>query len=262
MRKTCTIAFTLWLEVLRRKDLYVLIILLGALLVALVSLNIFGLGGTVRYVQDLGLLMAWLFGWILAVNVSSRQLPQEETRGTIFPLLAKPVNRMELVLGKWLGSWTIVVVATMMFYGLLVLVVLAKGGRFDTITLIEGFLLHCAALSVITAIGIAFSTRMNHDAAASISYVLTGASFLVVPRVPEFLAQERGITAFVLTLVYNALPHFEVLDMRKRIVHDGGPAAWNVFLIAMAYAAVLTAFFLLAAWLAYRRKRFSRAELL
>ena len=187
MLRIRTVAWLIWLEVIRRKDIYVLLILLGALLTIVVSLDIFGLGGVVRYVTDIGLTMIWLFGWILAISVSSRQLPQEESRGTIFSLLAKPVTRFEVVAGKWLGSWGIVCVATMMFYLLVTGVVLLKGGEIHPVSLLQGCILHSVALGIISAVAIAFSTRMHKDAATSISYVFTGAAFLIVPRIPELI---------------------------------------------------------------------------
>jgi hypothetical protein len=36
-----------------------------------------------------------------------------------YPLLAKPITRAELILGKWLGTWTAPVVATLLFYALI-----------------------------------------------------------------------------------------------------------------------------------------------
>ncbi|MBU1694112.1 MAG: ABC transporter permease subunit, partial [Verrucomicrobia bacterium] len=106
MRRALIIARVVWLDMLRRKDLYVMAILLLTLLFVLMSLNLFGLGAVIRYILDVGLLLAWLFSLVLVVGLAARQLPREESRGTIFPLLAKPVTRGELLLGKWLGSWT------------------------------------------------------------------------------------------------------------------------------------------------------------
>ena len=48
--RSLTIAHTVWLNMLRRKDLYVLFILLAALLLVVVSLNIFGLGKRMKEV--------------------------------------------------------------------------------------------------------------------------------------------------------------------------------------------------------------------
>ncbi len=112
MTRVWILARIVWLEMLRKKDIYVLFILLAALLVAMISLDVYGLGQVSGYVKEIGLLGAWILGWILAINTSVRQLPQEENRGTVFPLLAKPVSRFELVLGKWLGAWVVVCAAT------------------------------------------------------------------------------------------------------------------------------------------------------
>ena len=257
MIRILTIVRTVWLETIRRKEVYVLLILLGALLVTLVSVNIFGLGSVTGYVKDIGLLMVWILTWILAVNVSTHQLPREERQGTIFPLLAKPITRAELIAGKWLGAWSTVTLGMLASYGVLAAVVLFRGGTFHLNTLFQGIVLHTAMLGIISSLGIALSTRMNHDAAASFTYVLTGAAFLVVPRIPGFLANETGMRASALLFLYYLLPHFELFDMRRRLVHGWGPTGWSTILLVLVYGAVLTAACLLLAWLVYRNKRFS-----
>ena len=262
MSKILTIAHTIWLEMIRKKDVFVLLILLGAILVILISLDVFGLGTVVRYITDMGMMMAWIFSWILAINVSARELPQEESRGTIFPLLAKPLTRIELITGKWLGSLSIICTATLLFYALVIGVVLLKDGTLYPLVLLQGYILHCVCLSLVTAITIAFSIRMNYDAAASLSYVLTATAFLLVPRIPEFMTRETGFGAYALMFLYNLLPHFEVFDLRHRIVHGFTPLDWRIFGMVLAYGLLMTAAFLLIAWLSYRNKRFIRGNLI
>ncbi|MFC1498009.1 ABC transporter permease [Verrucomicrobiota bacterium] len=261
MIRILTIAAIIWLEMIRRKDVYVLLILLGAILVTLISLNIFGLGKVVRYIVDVGLLMTLILSWILSINISSRELPIEETRGTIFPLLAKPITRFELILGKWIGSWSVVCAVTLAFYALVIGIVGLYGGKIHPVLVLQGYILHCAALSIVVVTALAFSTRMNHDAAASITYVLTTTAFFLVPRIPEFITHETGFRAYMLTLFYNLLPHFEIFDMRQRIVHESATLDWKTFCMILAYGALLTSSLLLAAWLAYRKKQFIRGNL-
>lgn len=262
MIRVWILARIVWLEMLRKKDIYVLFILLAALLMAMISLDVYGLGQVSGYVKEIGLLGAWILGWILAINTSVRQLPQEESRGTVFPLLAKPVSRLELVLGKWLGAWVVVCVATACFYLATWGVVLMRGGAFSPVTIAQAVLLHAAALGIVAAIGIALSTRMNSDAATATAYVLTGASFLIVPRVPALLVTSKGIPGALLLGLYGLLPHFELFDERRRLVHDWGPAPWGSVAGALAYGALLVAAFLLLAWIGYRRKKFSRGDML
>ena len=258
MRSAVTIGYIVWLKILRRKDIYVLFILLGALLLALVSLNVFGLGAVTGYVKDIALVMTWLFSWILAAGLTAKELPHEETRRTIYPLLAKPVTRGELILGKWLGAWTVVSAATVMFYALILAVVWLMGGSLSPAPLLQGIVLHSAAIGMVCAFALLFSTRLHPDAAATLTYVLTGAAYLVVPRVPALAFKETGFRQDALLVLYHVLPHFEIFDMRRRILHDFGPIRFATWSLIVLYAAAVIAALLLLAWACYRRKRFSR----
>ena len=262
MSRILVIAKVVWLEMIRRKDAYVLLILLGVLLYALLTANIFGLGSTVRYVLDLGLLMSWLFSIILTVGVSSRQLPDEEKRGTIYPLLAKPVTRGELIVGKWLGAWSVAVAASAIFCLVVAGVVRLRGGSFGWLTLGQAWILFVAGLAALSALCVALSTRFTSGAAASYGYVIMGASLLVLPRVPQFIVSAGGVRAGALLALYYLLPHFELFDMRLRVVHEWGNIPASTCALLLCYGASLSAVFLLLGWLGYRRKRFHRGAIL
>ena len=260
-RRTWTVARLVWLELLRRKDAYVLAILLAALLLALISLDVFGLGHVTGYVKDMGLLGCWLLGWILAIQTGVRQLPQEESRGTVFALLAKPVSRWELVLGKWLGAWIAVVLALLAFYALLAGIVLLRGGALAPGILAQAILLHAVALGIVTALAVALSTRLTAEAAGTLAYVLTGSAFLLLPRVPTLVQTSPGVRGTLLLALYYLLPHFELFDLRRRLLHGFGPLPVDVTAKLVAYGAVWTGALLVMAGLSYRRRRFRRDRL-
>lgn len=261
MTRILTLAWLVWLEMIRRKDIYVLLILLAAFLVTLMTLDLFGLGQAVIYLKEIGLLLAWVCSWILAVSVSVRQLPQEERQSTIFPLLAKPVSRAEILIGKWLGAWVVTGTATLVFYVLLALMVALRGGGLDVVVLAQVWLLHLGLLVIITALGIAFSTRLHADAAAALTYVVTLAAWLILPRVPDLVLTARGATQNGLMLVYYALPHLELFDMRCRLVYGWPPASGLAVLLVLFYGLLMTIVFLTLGWLAYRNKRFARGAM-
>ena len=256
--RVAVIAQVIWRELIRRKDLYVLLILLAALLGYLLSLEFFGSSSAVRYIMEAGLLLAWLFSWILAINLTARQLPNEERRGTIFPLLAKPITRAELIAGKWLGGWTAACAGTVLFYLGVAAVVVVRGGQVSPPALIQGFLLHAGLLAVLAALAVALSTRLNSDAATTLSYVLAAVCFLVVPKIPEMILHAEGMSRTVLGALYWTLPHFEFFDLRRRLVHGWGLAPWPAALASLVYAALWTGILLGLAWLGYRRKLFKR----
>jgi ABC-type transport system involved in multi-copper enzyme maturation permease subunit len=256
-----TIAAILWYSALRRKDVYVLLILLASLLVLLVSMNVFGLGSAVGYIKDIGLLMAWLAGWILAVLISAREIPHEEASGTIFTILSKPVTRAELVIGKWLGAWTVATTALFCFYVLTLGVARMKGGTINLAVCAQAFAAHSVVLGILCTMALALSTRLHSDAAATLTFVASAASFFVVPGIPEYMTRETGWQAGFLMFLYNLLPHFEVLDFRRLVVHDYDAVSAAVFLPVMAYGIALIILFLFLAWLLYRNKLFARGTM-
>jgi ABC-type transport system involved in multi-copper enzyme maturation permease subunit len=262
MKQILTLTVVVWLEMMRRKDLYVLMILMATLLAGLLSFDVFGLAGVTGYVKDMGLLAVWLLAWILAINTSVRQLPQEEQRGTLFPLLAKPVSRLTLILGKWLGAWSVTGFALACLYLTLCLGIFLKGGRFDAMTLLQAVILHGAALGLVCALGIALSTRMNRDAATVTTYVVTAAAFILLPRVPSLLLGASGMMNTSLYTLYYLFPHFELFDLRRRLVHDWGCAPGSTVAGILVYAVLMIMTLLLLAWLGYRKRHFSRGDIL
>jgi len=262
MSKIITIAGVVWLDMVRRKELSVLLILLATLLAALLSFDVFGLSQVTGYVKDMGLLAVWVLSWILAINTAVRQLPQEEQRGTLIPLLAKPVSRLTLILGKWLGAWSITCLSLLCFYLTVWLAVWIKGGTFNLVTLLQAILLHAAALALISSLAVAFSTRLNRDAATVTTYLVTSAAFLLLPRIPAMLVEAKGAASYTLFTLYYLFPHFELFDLRRRLVHDWGSANWVTLAEILFYAMLMTLVFLSLAWLGYRKRRFSRGDIL
>jgi len=258
MIRILVIAQTVWREIFRRKDLYVLAVLLLAFLLTLMTMNIFGLRSMTGYVKEIGLLLAWLFAWILAIGASVRQLPEEEKNGTIFSMLAKPVKRSELIIGKWLGAWGVVGAATIFFYLILAVIVRARGGDFSLGLAVEAWTLHFCFIGILSALGILFSTRMNSDAAGATTAVLSVAAFLLLPQTPYLAGEISGWRREGLMVIYYALPHLELFDLRQRLVHDWPPMSLEPFLMIILYGLLMMAIFILLGWLAYRNKKFRR----
>lgn len=261
MKRVGTLAGMVWLEMLRRKDLYVLLVLLSGALGLLGSVDLFGFGGVTGHVKDVGLLAVWVLGWVLALGTAVRQLPEEEQRGTIFAMLAKPVSRWELVLGKWLGTWLVVSCGLVLFYAVLWAVVVLRGGGCQAVAMLQAVWLHSMAVAVLSAIGLACATRLNPDAALALAYVLTGTAFLIVPQVPRLLMRAGPAAGTALMVLYFACPHLELFDLRQRLIHGWGPARWRTVAEVTLYGAIFAALFVLLAWLGYRRKRFVRGRL-
>src|SRR5271170_1107014 len=105
MHKIFAVAGVVIKELYRRKDFYVLFVLSALLTVVAGMVNFFHDSGIVRIVKDVCMLLIWVSTLVIAIVTAARQIPAERESRTIFPLLAKPVSRGQVVAGKFLGCW-------------------------------------------------------------------------------------------------------------------------------------------------------------
>src|SRR5437016_2022686 len=105
MKNIFAVASIVVKELYRRKDAYVLFILTILICLIMASVSIFNDAKIVRYLKELCLLLIWICSLVVAITTTARQIPMERENRTLFPLLAKPLSRAELLLGKFLGCW-------------------------------------------------------------------------------------------------------------------------------------------------------------
>src|SRR5580704_9579299 len=103
-------------ELYRRKDFYVLFVMTALISLLLGSVRFFDNDQIVRFLKEICLLLIWISTLVIAITTSARQIPAERESRTIFPLLAKPVGRGELIVGKFAGCWLACGLALLVFY--------------------------------------------------------------------------------------------------------------------------------------------------
>src|SRR6202795_2236921 len=103
-------------ELYRRKDFYVLFVLTAVITLLMGSVNFFNDASIVRYLKEICLLLIWISALVVAIGTTARQIPAERENRTIFPLLAKPVTRGQVILGKFAGCWFACGIALLVFY--------------------------------------------------------------------------------------------------------------------------------------------------
>src|SRR5436189_3777366 len=92
-------------ELYRRKDFYVLFVLTILITVVVGAMRFFNDSSIVRFLKETCLWLIWICTVVIAVTTAARQIPAERENRTIFPLLAKPVSRWQVILGKFFGCW-------------------------------------------------------------------------------------------------------------------------------------------------------------
>jgi ABC-type Na+ efflux pump permease subunit len=103
-------------ELYRRKDFYVLLVLTFVITSVLGMINFFNDPTIVRYLKEICLLLIWISSLVICITTAARQIHAERESRTIFPLLAKPVTRWQVLLGKFAGSWCACGIALLVFY--------------------------------------------------------------------------------------------------------------------------------------------------
>src|SRR5687767_14243748 len=116
-------------ELCRRKDFYVLFVLTALITLVMGSVNFFGEAKIVRYVKELCLLLIWISSLVIAITTAARQIPFERENRTLFPLLAKPVTRAQVVVGKFWGCWLATGLVLGVFYLFFVVISATRDGE-------------------------------------------------------------------------------------------------------------------------------------
>lgn len=149
---------SVWLEILRRKDVYVLLIL--ALLLAGGSLVIMLVGienaSTATMLLNLGLTFGSLCAHLLTLMTAARQIPEERETRQLLPLLAKPIDRGVYLTGKWLASWACGSVALFVLCAM-VYAVIPRQQEFSGRLLAQAVALQVVSLGVLAAWALALS---------------------------------------------------------------------------------------------------------
>src|SRR6516162_5022442 len=139
-------------ELYRRKDFYVLFVMTALITLIMGSVTFFNDAKIVRYVKEICLLLIWVSALVIAIGTTARQIPAERENRTIFPLLAKPVTRAQVVLGKFAGCWLACGLALIVFYIFFGLISGTREEHWPLLQWFQAFWLQWVMLAVVVAL--------------------------------------------------------------------------------------------------------------
>src|SRR5213083_1436259 len=123
MRVIRSIALNVFKESVRDKVLYNLVFFAVMLIAVSYLLGELTAGQDVKIIKDLGLSAMSVFGLFIAIFIGIGLVSKEIERRSIYSLIAKPVRRSELVVGKFMGlALTVAInlaVMAVVWYGVL-----------------------------------------------------------------------------------------------------------------------------------------------
>ena len=242
-------------ELYRRKDFYVLFVLTALITVTLALVNFFNDPNIVRHIKDLCLLLIWISSLIVAIATTARQIPAEREQRTIFPLLAKPVTRGQVVLGKFAGCWLACGIALVVFYFFFAVVSGSKANSWPLGLYLEAMWLQWIMLGIVVALVLLGSVVFTAPSSnATICFVIVVGILLLGGHLNKIALQATEPVRTITYLLYFLIPHLEWYDIRDFITYSHSPVGVGDCALATVYGAVYAAFLLWAAWMVFRRK--------
>jgi ABC-type transport system involved in multi-copper enzyme maturation permease subunit len=242
-------------ELYRRKDFYVLFVLTAVITLLLGSVSFFNDPKIVRYVKEIALLLIWLSGLVIAIGTTARQIPAERENRTILPLLAKPVTRGQVIVGKFAGCWLACGLALVVFYLFFGVISGAREHYWPLLNFLQALWLQWVMLGIVVAFvllgSIVFAAPSSN---ATISFVVVLGILLLGRHLNQVALQQPEPLRSLGYGLYFIIPHLEWYDVRDLIVYDQPLVRWLDCALATLYAAVYVALLLFGTWLVFRRK--------
>ena len=147
------------LESLRRKDLWVVAILGLLILMGSSALGFFGVHGLQVFVKDLAVTVLGSFSTIVAVVTATRLMPEEIKQRTLYPLLSRPISRLDLIIGKLLGAVLVSWLAFLILASLTTIALYGFGVTYEWV-MIQYLIAKMMGLALVCALGLTLSIYM------------------------------------------------------------------------------------------------------
>ena len=246
------IAWAVWIEAVRRKDLWVIAVLMAIYLVAAVALSIVRGASPeeTRFIFNLGLTVSFWLAAVLTALFAARELPAEMENLTLYPLLAKPVERRDVILGKF-AAVSSVGMATLAVFFLFVRAVSHWLPEFSAGLFLQCAVLQMLALALLAAITLCATVWLPAAVSLIIGLVLFFAGGPLMGMAKSNVASSFGKA--VEWLCYY-LPDFDLFNLATRFTDGGPPLPAGEFFCLLLYSCVLTLVFLGAASAGFERK--------
>jgi len=252
--KITTIARNTFKEAKRDRVLYLLFFFAAICLLFSRFLALLTVGDRVKIIKDVGLASIQLFGMLMAILMGTGLVYKEIDKKTIFTLLAKPIHRVEFLLGKFLGLVLTIFIMTALMAVIFLLILFLHTFTVEW-SILLAILYIFFELCLMTAVALLFSTFTTPILASlySLGFYLIGHLSWSLEMLLKKV--KSGVGRAMLQVLYIVLPDLENFNFKTEVVHNL-TIPTKLLGISFLYGLVYTAFILLLAMLIFRRRDF------
>lgn len=231
------------LELWRRQDVWILLMLMGVFTVMALMARFMGLDDqqAAAFMLNLGMSLSSLFAHLLCVLMISRQIPQEIENRTLYPLLAKPLGRAELLFGKWMACSTGAMIAFVCFF----LISWAASPFLEDVymgTMVQHVLLQPVSIAGAGALALLMSLVLPRGLALTASLALVFVSGTV---------HQWGQTK---TPLVHVLPRFDAMNLSTRFTDGIAPLSHVEWVQVLVFGITWACMCFMASVLIFRGK--------
>ena len=233
-------------EAVRDKVMYSLVAFAILLIGVSYILGQLTAGQDLKIMKDLGLSSIAIFGLFMAVFIGIGLVSKEVERRSVYSLLAKPVTRADIVLGKYLGLvLTLVVNVTVMTVALYAVLAyvgweenafakIARESQPLDPAMLKAVALTLVQLMMVTATAVFFSTFSTPILSAALTLGVYVAGFFSADlRNFDQVVNSTAVVALARGMYY-VLPNLGSFDVTAQVVH-GIPIGWRYIAVTSAY---------------------------
>ncbi len=255
LRTVARVAAATFRETVRDRVLYAMLAFAAIVIGASLLISQLTAGQDVKIIKDLGLAAMSIIGVFIGIFIGIGLVAKEVERRSVYSLLAKPVRRSELVVGKYLGLVITlainIAVMALVWYGVLGYYSITapevvrkswEASATDPRMLAAVYLIFLQ-LMLVTAIAVFFSTFSTSpmlSALFAFGLFVAGhfgadlRNFGAVVESPAVAAIARGL--------YYVLPNMAAFDVKSAVVHVrpiGWPYLWTTTAYGLLYVTAL-----------------------
>jgi ABC-type transport system involved in multi-copper enzyme maturation permease subunit len=267
MRAVRCIAVSVFRESVRDRVPYNLVVFAILLIASSFLIGQLTAGQDVKIIKDLSLAATAVFGLFIAIFIGIGLVSKEVERRSIYSLLAKPISRPQLVLGKYAGLVLTlavnVAVMTAAQYAVLAYLTWTSDPAIQSAwdapgidpALLKAIVLIFVELMLITAIAVFFSTFSTPLLSAALTFGLYLVGHFNADLRNFEVAVNSKTAAWIARGLYHVLPDLSAFDVKTQVVH-GLPVPAAYMALTIGYGALYIAVLLLTATFIFSRRDF------
>jgi ABC-type transport system involved in multi-copper enzyme maturation permease subunit len=258
-----TIAANTFRENIRDKVLYNLILFALIMIGTSLLLGQLTLGHESKVIVDLGLASISVFGTLIAIFIGIGLVHKEIEKRTVYFLLAKPVRRWQLLVGKYFGLLlTLMVNVTIMAAGLALTLAYQRGTPVQGyLALLPAVYLIFFSLALTTALALVFSSFSTPALSAAFTFFLWVIGHFNRDLLEFGRLTHSSLLEGLCSVLYYVIPNlsnFAWIDSRNVILSAGygQPVNWGVVGWVSVYGVLYCTALLILATVIFSRRDF------